>query len=82
MKRKHNTLTLILCIFIISILFLNPDISNSQSKSEQIIIGDKIVIHSDILNEDRTILIRLPKDYDNDKMKYPVLYILDGEFFF
>ena len=82
MKRKHNTLTLILCIFIISILFLNPDISNSQSKSEQIIIGDKIVIHSDILNEDRTILIRLPKDYDNAKMKYPVLYILDGEFFF
>ncbi len=82
MKRKHDTLTLILCIFLISILFLNPDISNSQSKSEQIIIGDKIVIHSDILNEDRTILISLPKDYGNAKMKYPVLYILDGEFLF
>lgn len=82
MKRKHDIFILIICIFVISILFLNPDKSNCQSKSEQITIGDKIVIHSDILNEDRTVLIRLPKDYDNTMMKYPVLYILDGEFFF
>src|SRR5688500_7699081 len=34
-------------------------------------------IHSDILNEDRELTIRLPRNYKPDT-KYPVMYVLDG----
>jgi predicted alpha/beta superfamily hydrolase len=37
-----------------------------------------ITIESKILNENRTILINLPKNYKKDEA-YPVLYFLDGE---
>lgn len=34
-------------------------------------------IHSTILNEEREIIIHLPRDYNKNK-KYPVMYVLDG----
>lgn len=34
-------------------------------------------IHSKILNEDREIIIHLPRGYDQNK-EYPVMYVLDG----
>ena len=82
MKRKYNTSTIMRGIFIITILLSKPDVVHCKSNTEKIIIGEKIVIHSDILNEDRTIHIRFPKDYEESQTKYPVLYVLDGEFFF
>lgn len=36
------------------------------------------VLASDILDEDRRISIYLPDDYSYSKLKYPVLYLLDG----
>ena len=53
-----------------------------QIPSEKIIIGEKITIPSKILNEDRQILIHLPQDYEYSDKKFPVLYVLDGEYFF
>jgi uncharacterized protein len=46
----------------------------------QVAIGQKQVIHSSILNEDRTYQIYLPASYRwaSDR-SYPVLYVLDGE---
>jgi CubicO group peptidase (beta-lactamase class C family)/predicted alpha/beta superfamily hydrolase len=38
-----------------------------------------IKIPSQILNEERTLSIALPKDYDKSQKAYPVLYILDAE---
>ncbi|MBT5073136.1 MAG: alpha/beta hydrolase [Kordiimonadaceae bacterium] len=38
-------------------------------------------MHSDILDQDRTILVGLPRNYDAEK-KYPVLYLLDGRRYF
>jgi predicted alpha/beta superfamily hydrolase len=55
---------------------------SGQIPSKKIIIGEKITISSEILNEDRQILIHLPKDYEYSDKKFPVLYVLDGEFFF
>jgi predicted alpha/beta superfamily hydrolase len=37
------------------------------------------VIHSDVLKEDRTIRIHLPRDYQASESHYPVLFILDAE---
>lgn len=49
---------------------------------EDIIIGQKNVIHSQITDEERTYLIYLPESYNKPgygKAEYPVVYVLDGE---
>lgn len=38
----------------------------------------EVLLHSIILNEDRTIWIHLPPDYDEASDSYPVFYLLDG----
>ncbi len=64
------------------ILFLSISILvNAQHKNNQINIGEQIKYHSLILNEYVLLDIHLPKNYSK-KNKYPVLYLLDGEFFF
>lgn len=50
-----------------------------------ITIGEKHQISSQILNEDREYWVYLPPNYNNPKYgatSYPVMYLLDGEFFF
>ena len=51
-------------------------------KVEEITMGERVEFRSRTLDEDRKILVRLPEDYGRSKRKYPVLYLLDGEFFF
>ena len=45
---------------------------------ETINIGETSSLHSDILDEDRTLLISLPDGYEQSPARYPVLYLLDG----
>ena len=45
-------------------------------------IGQIKTIHSEILNEARQIAVYTPSDYNNSDQKYPVLYVLDGEWNF
>ena len=54
----------------------------SQPLSEDIFIGKKLVFHSKLYNEERNILISLPKSYNENNNDYPVLYRLDGEWCF
>ena len=53
-----------------------------QTKIEKIARDEKVKFHSRVLDEERTILIHLPKDYALSEKRYPVLYVLDAEFFF
>ncbi len=53
-----------------------------QISSEKIVIGEELTFFSKVLNEDRKILVRLPQDYVYSDKRYPVLYVLDGEFFY
>ncbi len=47
---------------------------------EPIVIGRTSQIHSDILQEDRTLRISLPRSYDwAVGRRYPILYLLDAE---
>jgi predicted alpha/beta superfamily hydrolase len=39
----------------------------------------KLTIHSSVLNEDRTVWVRMPRSYADGKLKYPVLYVTDGD---
>jgi hypothetical protein len=47
-----------------------------------ICIGEKIVINSEILNQEREILIALPENYNETKTNYSVHYALDGDVIF
>jgi len=54
----------------------------SQTKGTPISIGDNYTISSKVLNQDREIQIYLPDSYASSTQQYPVLYILDGQWFF
>lgn len=50
---------------------------------EDICIGRKYTIHSDVLQEEREYWVYLPENYVRDEAeKYPVIYLLDGDSFF
>ena len=51
---------------------------NGQN-SDAITIGKIDYVHSEILNEQRQILVHIPEDNPHDKNTYPVVYLLDGD---
>jgi predicted alpha/beta superfamily hydrolase len=42
-------------------------------------MGNRVVIKSEILGEERVILVRTPPGYERDGQRYPVLYLTDGD---
>ncbi|WP_267739898.1 alpha/beta hydrolase [Myroides injenensis] len=59
--------------------FITTITSFGQIKSQPITLGNSDLLYSEILQENRTINIYLPTDYNkNDTITYPVVYILDG----
>lgn len=48
-------------------------------KNDNIIIGKIDRIYSEILNEERKLLVYVPQDNPYDKNSYPVIYLLDGD---
>ena len=69
-------------IFFIALLTFS--FSNSQSLVEEVSVNDlnigkRIEIKSNILKENRVLNIYLPQSYETDSSKaYPVIYLLDG----
>jgi predicted alpha/beta superfamily hydrolase len=59
-----------------------PLVSFCQSDDSILKIGQKISIHSEVLNETRDVWIYLPPNYVDkyfQAQQYPVLYVLDGD---
>ncbi len=50
----------------------------AQAEGEQISYGKYRKVYSQILKEERTLLIYLPEDYHQSNKHYPVIYQLDG----
>lgn len=53
----------------------------SAQENNDIVIGKELSIYSKILNEERTLWIHAPSDFEGsiyEKKSYPVLYLLDG----
>lgn len=67
----------ILAPLVLSFLLLLARTAAGQDAS--IVAGKRIVIHSNILNEDRELRIATPASYDSANDPYPVLFVLDGE---
>ena len=65
---RHNILIFVLILFT----------SFSFAQDINVKIGFRDSIKSEILQENRNIIIHLPDDYKNSNKSYPVLYRLDG----
>ncbi len=53
-----------------------------NTTTEQIVLGTKYTIHSKILGDDRSFIVNMPEGYESTKLRYPVLYVLDAEYFY
>ena len=74
-------LLIILILFIISNTIVYAQISEKieLSKDNQLLgLGTQYILNSEILYEERPIIISLPLGYENNDANYPVLYLLDG----
>ena len=69
--------TLKLRLIIVSILF-STEILISQTNNK-LIWGEKNLIHSEILGDNKEYWVHLPMNYEKGKDTYPVLYITDGD---
>jgi len=63
-------------LFLLLIGFLKSGIGYSQDVNVK--IGIKDSVQSKILNENRQLIVSLPKDYEVSNETYPVLFLLDG----
>lgn len=50
----------------------------AQEDKDEIVVGHYRTLHSQLLDEDRTLLINLPRGYEETAFGYPVIYILYG----
>ena len=74
MKRLLKySLFFLLILTISQISFLH-----AQEQMEDVILGKRINFQSEVLGEERQIMVYLPTGYHQTKTKYPVLYLLDG----
>jgi predicted alpha/beta superfamily hydrolase len=65
-------------LLILQVSFFNYGIGQANNLS----IGKEVSIKSEVLKEDRSMLIYTPDGYQKSEDKYPILYILDAEWNF
>ncbi|UCF20053.1 MAG: hypothetical protein JSU87_01180 [Gemmatimonadota bacterium] len=51
----------------------------AQDAAEPYVIGESFSMHSNVLGEDRRILVYTPNGYEGSGATYPVMYLLDGD---
>ncbi len=76
--------TKLLLIFLINCIYSNAQItSNSILKKEDYLThnGDKLLVESKILNENKDVFVGLPENF-NDTTEYPLVVVLEGEVLF
>lgn len=66
-----------LLVFLSIMFFFNGEkLCFAQKDGDDVVIGKYKIIHSHVLDEDRLLLIHLPRDYEETQLSYPVLYLL------
>jgi len=73
LSRRFFPATFCLSVLIISLLIV-PAVAQDIAPP----IPEKLVVHSNILNEDRVIWMRTPHGYESGKDRLPVVYLTDG----
>lgn len=77
---KIKTLIALLGITIIISCSSHNQTVKKDSNFPKLNIADEVIIRSEILNEDREIYVYNPASGENDTSRYPVLYLMDGDF--
>ena len=77
MLRKNHSPITPLCVFLFFLSLFSVSGLAKEIKNK-IVIGDSITFKSDILKENRLLMIYLPFGYERTNKRYPVLYLLDG----
>ncbi|MCK4696320.1 MAG: alpha/beta hydrolase, partial [Candidatus Cloacimonetes bacterium] len=54
----------------------------AENDDDKITIGEQLTIKSEVLDEERQMLVYLPAGYEGATTEYPVLYLLDGGYHF
>ena len=78
---RNSTIIIIILILLSAILtgFSCPTSVFAQDHGDDFVIAKYVKMKSKILNEERTLLLRLPNGYEKSKTAYPVLYTLDAD---
>ncbi len=78
-QNVHLKKGLRLALLLVGFLFLSHvDAVFAQDARISSVTHDRHLIKSKILNEDRSVLVRVPESYAHSAQKYPVVYMLDG----
>ncbi|MEL6849316.1 MAG: alpha/beta hydrolase-fold protein, partial [Bacteroidota bacterium] len=66
------------------LLYLSVDLFGQGKPPEPITLGESVSIYSNILKEERKLLIYLPSSHQDSTLseKHPVLFVLDGDWYF
>jgi predicted alpha/beta superfamily hydrolase len=59
-----------------------PSLSELKTETKTVTTGISFTLHSNILNEGRIVMIGLPDGYEKNTKKYPVFYLMDGQWGF
>ncbi len=80
MSRSTGNFLCALCAALLAAAaaLLVPGNARAQEDGEDVSIGHYRMLHSAVLDEDRLLLVALPKGYDESDRSYPVLYLLYG----
>jgi predicted alpha/beta superfamily hydrolase len=54
----------------------------THGMADPVACGERVTLHSKILDEDRTVFISVPLSYTRGTQRYPVLYLTDAQFEF
>lgn len=62
----------------IAVLLLTPPTAHGQA-AQAFDVPSRVTIKSDVLGEERVVLVRTPPGYERGNERYPVLYMTDGD---
>jgi predicted alpha/beta superfamily hydrolase len=77
-EAKNQVLSRKPCLVVLAALLCSPLMALAQHHGNEIAIGEQVKLRSEILGEERTLLITLPSDYSASSRHYPVIFQLDG----
>jgi predicted alpha/beta superfamily hydrolase len=67
---------------LVTFLLIKPGLSAEKPGETALGIGKRLTVESRILKEKRDLLVYLPEEYEKSETRFPVLFLLDGEWHF
>ena len=78
-NRSHSLEIFVPIVFVLFAGFFCSKSASAQEHGDEFVIGKYLKMNSKILNEERTIVVNLPRGYEKSHHSYPVLYFLDAD---